>query len=258
MKKGPLIIAHRGASTIAPENTMIAFRRALAAGADGLEFDVRVAADDIPVVIHDPDLRRTAGVNRRVRDVASAELQTIDVGGWFARANNLRHEQFSSETIPALDDVLKLCENLHLVLYLEMKCNKEEREPLVDACVAALSRVSLAGSVVVESFDLEAISLLKTKAPRIRTAALFEPSLFKPHVYLCDNLITKAKSVRADEIALHRKLASRSVTTRAKAENLGVVVWTVDSPHWIERARSLGVDAVITNRPAALLKERDG
>lgn len=257
MKKSPLVIAHRGASSIAPENTLIAFRRALAAGADGVEFDVRIAADNVPVVIHDQDLRRTAGINRRVRDIASSELQTIDVGGWFARANNLSHEQFD-ETIPTLDDVLRLSTNTQAVLYLEMKCNAEEREPLVDACIASLSRVPVAVSVVVESFDLEAITLMKIKGPRIRTAALFEPSIFAPHVYLADNLINKAKAARADEIALHRKLATRSITKRAKSANLGVVVWTVDSPDWIERARSLGVDAVITNRPGVLLQRRDG
>ena len=257
MNKRPLIIAHRGASSIAPENTLIAFQRALAAGADGLEFDVRIAADNVPVVIHDKDLRRTAGLNRRVRDMTSAELKTVDVGTWFARANNLSHQQFVNETIPTLDDVLRICVNNPVTLYLEMKCDEEERQPLVEACIACLARVPVRGTVVVESFDLQAISLFKIKAPRFRTAALFEPSLFTPQMYLGNNLVNRAKAVRADEVALHRKLATRAITTRARAAHLGVVVWTVDSPYWINRALSLGVDAVITNFPAVMLQRRE-
>jgi len=87
--KTPLIIGHRGASAVAPENTMAAFREAIAAGCDGIEFDVRLTRDGVPVIIHDSTLRRTAGLAARVADLTWAELEQVDVGSWFARARNL-------------------------------------------------------------------------------------------------------------------------------------------------------------------------
>src|SRR5215208_2524413 len=82
----PLIIGHRGASAVAPENTMAAFREAIATGADGIEFDVRLTRDGVPVIIHDSTLRRTGGLQRRVSDLAASELEQVDVGSWFAPA----------------------------------------------------------------------------------------------------------------------------------------------------------------------------
>ncbi|HET6851924.1 MAG TPA: glycerophosphodiester phosphodiesterase family protein, partial [Pyrinomonadaceae bacterium] len=81
----PLIIGHRGASAVAPENTIAAFKEAIAVGADGVEFDVRLTRDRVPVVIHDSTLRRTAGLQRRVADLTWAELEQVDVGSWFDR-----------------------------------------------------------------------------------------------------------------------------------------------------------------------------
>jgi glycerophosphoryl diester phosphodiesterase len=83
--KKPLIIAHRGASALAPENTLAAFRRAIADGAEGIEFDVRLAKDNVPVVIHDADLKRVGARNGSVGEYTSAELGKIDVGSWFNR-----------------------------------------------------------------------------------------------------------------------------------------------------------------------------
>ena len=79
----PLIIGHRGSSALAPENTLAAFRHAIADGADGIEFDVRLSSDGVAVVIHDPTLERTGLLKHRVSHVTAADLQTTDVGTWF-------------------------------------------------------------------------------------------------------------------------------------------------------------------------------
>src|SRR5215204_7777086 len=103
-----LIIGHRGASTVAPENTMAAFREALAVGADGIEFDVRLTSDGVPVVIHDSTLRRTGGLPHRVADLSWAEISKIDVGSWFAQRNGLRPGTFANETVPSLAELFTL------------------------------------------------------------------------------------------------------------------------------------------------------
>ena len=113
----PLIIGHRGASAVAPENTMAAFREAIAVGAHGIEFDVRLTRDGIPVVIHDSTLGRTGGMNQRVSDLSWDELRKIDVGSWFKGGS------FAGETVPSLEELFDLFQTNNLSLYLEMKCD---------------------------------------------------------------------------------------------------------------------------------------
>src|SRR5262245_24924808 len=97
----PLIIGHRGASAVAPENTTAAFEAAIQAGADGIEFDVRLSSDGVPVVIHDETLLRTAGIRRRVAELSTSQLNEFDV--------------------PTLAQVFDLFESNDLILYLELK-----------------------------------------------------------------------------------------------------------------------------------------
>jgi glycerophosphoryl diester phosphodiesterase len=111
--------------------------------------------------------------------------------------------------------------------------------------------------VVVECFDLAAIEEVKNIAPDIRTAALFEPKLSNAYsLLLIQRLVDRAKSAGADEIALHHKLANRRLIDKAQLNGLTVVVWTVDNPDWVQRARTTNIDALITNDPVTLLRKR--
>src|ERR1044071_4382596 len=109
MIMSPLVIAHRGASAHAPENTLAAFRRALEVGADGVEFDVRLSRDGVPAVIHDSTLERTGGRADKVSKLTALELQDVDVGSWFNRKHPERADQaFADERVPLLTQVLEL------------------------------------------------------------------------------------------------------------------------------------------------------
>ncbi|HYK19852.1 MAG TPA: glycerophosphodiester phosphodiesterase family protein [Pyrinomonadaceae bacterium] len=245
----PLIIGHRGASAVAPENTMGAFRVAIAAGADGIEFDVRLTRDGIPVIIHDSTLRRTAGLAARVADLDWAELQRVDVGSWFTRSGN----SFPNETIPSLEELLTLFESNDLLIVLEMKCeSRSEHLPLAEACCRLLNEHSLKQRVIVECFDLSALTIVKDIDPEIKTAALFEPAFSMSDQRILD----KATEVGASVLAPHHRLARPSLVDKAKLAGLQVAIWTVDDPSWIARARSMGIDALITNDPAAMLAHR--
>ncbi|HEY0385233.1 MAG TPA: glycerophosphodiester phosphodiesterase family protein [Pyrinomonadaceae bacterium] len=248
----PLIIGHRGASAVAPENTLAAFERALADGADGIEFDVRLARDRVAVVIHDPTLRRTALREAQVAALSSAELSRVDVGTWF----NLRHPElarpaYSLERIVTLARVFEVMKERLGVLYVEMKCSDSESGVLAAEVARLVREYSLVERVVVESFQLEAIAEIKRLAPELRTAALFEPKLTRP-ILLARKIIAQATRFRADEIALHRALASRRTVAAARAQGLPTVVWTVDAPAWVKRGRDFGIHAIITNKPAQL------
>jgi len=246
----PLIIGHRGASAVAPENTTAAFREALAVGADGIEFDVRLTRDGVPVVIHDSTLRRTGRLPHRVGDLTSAEISKIDVGSWFA-------ETFAKETVPSLAELFTLFQSNNSTLYLEMKCDSPaEQRPLAEACVRAIDEHSLRLRVVVECFQLSAIKILKEIDPDIKTVALFEPSFTNPSVLSDQRIINQAMDVGAAALALHHRLARENLVQKAKAAGLHVAVWTVDDPTWIDRARTIGIDALITNNPAVMLSHR--
>jgi glycerophosphoryl diester phosphodiesterase len=257
MTANPLILGHRGASAVAPENTLAAFSRAIRDGADGIEFDVRLSRDQVPVVIHDATLKRTGLIDRNVAELTAAELQKIDVGRWFAEPTQTPTESFGGEKLPTLVQVFELFSGISGALYLEMKCCAGEGAALA-AEVVRLSRESrLADRVVVESFDLAAIAEVKRIDAGIRTAALFEPRLSQPISTLRRlKMVDIALGVGADEIALHYTLAGPRVIEKAKRERLEIVVWVVDDPEWIRRARSLGIKALIANDPALMLRHR--
>ena len=106
MFSAPLIIGHRGASALAPENTLVAFSRALRDGADGVEFDVRLSGDRVPVVIHDDSLKRTGQTTRLVKDLTAAELQQCDVCSWFSPLQS-ENKQYAG-TVPTLAQAFDL------------------------------------------------------------------------------------------------------------------------------------------------------
>jgi glycerophosphoryl diester phosphodiesterase len=255
----PLILGHRGASAVAPENTLAAFSRAIRDGADGIEFDVRLSRDGVPVVIHDGTLRRTAGIDGRVSQLTAAELQEVDVGRWFAQQID-SIQSHVPERLPNLAQVFELYNSNPGVLYVEMKCEAGEvggGAALAKAVVELTRASGMADRVVVESFDLAAIAEVKRLNASIRTAALFEPKLSRPISTLRRlKMVEAACRVGADEIALHHTLAGKRVVDKAKQAGLEVVLWTVDDPDWIPRARSLGVKALIANNPATMVRHR--
>ena len=252
----PLIIAHRGASAAAPENTLAAFRQAIEDGAEGIEFDVQTARDGAPVVFHDFNLKRIIGREGRVADLTSAELQNLDAGTWFNRKNPLRaNADFSAETIPTFAGLLDFLQNYEGLLYVELKFPKTEVAPLVKTICRMIRESVFTPQVRLKSFNLEALAHAKRIFPEIRTVALFQPklpSLLRGKSYL----IEQAAAAGADELSLHFSLATQKMMTLARAKNFPVTVWTIDRPAWVARARNLGIEAVITNDPARLLREK--
>jgi glycerophosphoryl diester phosphodiesterase len=256
MKK-PLIIAHRGASSLAPENTLAAFRRAIDDGAEGLEFDVRLSKDEVPVVIPDGNLRRVAQIQRRVSDFTAAELKEIDVGSWFNSMNpKFADERFSAERISTLGEILEFLGGFSGLIYIELKLKEDEAvAPLVKAVSREISASPLLPQIIVKSFRLQAISETRCHCPDVKTAALFAPkirTILRKEKYL----LKLAREFKADQISLHYSLASRKLTEKAEKKNLPVTIWTADNALWVKRALNLGIGAIITNNPARLLKKR--
>ena len=221
----PLIIGHRGASAVEPENTMAAFAAAIAAGADGIEFDVHLSRDGVPVIIHDETLQRTHGLRQSVADLTAEELREVRV--------------------PSLHELFELMVQNDMLLCLELKGSSAK---LAEECCRVVNEFSLHDRVIVECFDLRVLQEVKG----LRTAALFGRGILTDQA-----IVDRALAVRASVLAPHHSLVRRSLIEKAKLAGLTVVVWTVDSPAWVAQARSMGIEALITNDPATMIEAYD-
>ncbi len=165
----PLIIAHRGDSAHAPENTIAAFRKAVDSGADGVEFDVRLSKDGVPVVIHDATLTRIAGIDKRVADLTEDELSRVDAGSWFSAVYPTKaRPEFAAEGVPTVRSVLQLLEAVRGPIYVELKCETEEEvAPLIDAVCTDIARSPLQDKIIVGSFRLAVLPRIRAALPRV-------------------------------------------------------------------------------------------
>jgi glycerophosphoryl diester phosphodiesterase len=245
----PLIIGHRGASASAPENTLAAFDLALRDGADGIELDVRLARDGVPVCIHDAGLDRTVLLEGRlVEEFDSTLLSKFYVGEWFNRRYPARaRDSFVFECIPTLAQVFEQF-GAH-TLYVEMKCREPSLQaPLARAVVELTRAHGLAERVVVKSFEHDSLREVKRLAPEIRTAALFGRSWPRPLVPGA-KIIAEAARCGADEISLHHSLLRNATVEAAQRRGFEVLVWSVTGSIWLRRALALNLRAVITDHP---------
>lgn len=242
---------------MAPENTLTAFTQALNAGADGIELDVRLSRDGVPVVIHDATLRRTGLTSGSIRQLDSTQLVHADVGTWFNRTHQkLARTEYAEERIPTLAQVFELCRNKPGTIYVELKSEKDDASTELAHAVAKLIKGSQCHDrVVVISFDLAAIAYLKALHSSIRTGALFGSTRMTGR-RLGDRVVAETADCGADELLLNRLLARRGLVEKAHHADLPVVIWTVDDAKWVERARVLDLHALMTNQPARLLAAR--
>jgi glycerophosphoryl diester phosphodiesterase len=253
MSGRPLIIAHRGASAFAPENTFAAFSEAIECGADGIEFDVRLARDGVPVVFHDEDLKRIAGRNEKISALTSSELADVDVGTWFNRTFPQRaRSEYTKERIRTLADTLELLSVIRGRIYVELKCTTADAGDLAMAVCDQIRDSALLPHIIVKSFTLDALPHVQRLCPSVRTAALFEPTAATV-LNKQKNIIEPAIRSGADELSLHYSLATRRLMDKASRLGKPVTVWTVDKPRWLAKAEALGIKALITNDPSLLI-----
>ncbi len=252
----PLIIAHRGASSSAPENTLAAFQKAINDGAEGVEFDVRLAKDGVPVVFHDEKLRRIGQKDGCVSNFTSLELQKMDAGSWFnTKYPNKADDRFAAENVPTLAHLLEFLKEFEGLIYIELKCAEKEIAALVKAVCETIGGSQLLPSMIVKSFNLDAIYQTKQMLPEVRTAALFAPKI---RTILHDKkvLLEKAEKCLADELSIHSSLATESFIQKAEQRGFPVTIWTANNTVWVKRAVDLGINAIITNDPAKLLAKK--
>lgn len=256
MSPKPLIIGHRGASAHAPENTLAAFQMALDAGADGVEFDVQLSKDGVPVVIHDASLHRTGLRDGLISEMTSKELGKTDVGSWFNKKFPKRaSDAFAHETIPTLEHVLDLLKTSDGLIYIELKCGAKDFAPLAKAVCDRVRDSPLLPQMIVKSFKLAAIPEVRHHLPQVQTAALFEPTIMD-FLRRRKHIIAIAREFGADQISLHHSLVTRKLVALAAEAQMPVTIWTADDLKWPARCSKLGIKALITNDPKKLISSR--
>lgn len=238
---GPLVIAHRGASGHAPENTLAAFRMARELGADGVELDVRLTRDGEVVVFHDENLRRVARREAPIHALTLTELRRLDVGGWF-------HAAFGGERVPTLAEVFDAIPGL--LVNVEIKAEISDDPRRLCAAVASLLRGQPEGRVLVSSFHPGALWAFRRYD---RTTAV--GYLHHAEQSLPLRRAWPARLVCPNAMHPDKKLLSPAYVARARQQQRRVFVWTVNEEAEISAALAAGADGVITNYPERALRQ---
>ena len=234
-----LNLAHRGASGEYPENTMLAFEKAIEQGADGFETDVHLSADGELVVIHDDTLDRTTNGTGNVYSYSFSELRRLSAG----KSNGI-----NGLKMPHLREVLELVRDKGMVLNIEIKNNTTFYPNIEEKVINLIYEYKLLNSVLLSSFNHQSMALCKKIAPRIKTGLLYSQPLYRTVDY--------AKMCGADALHPHYLLAIHDKALRedCNKESLGLNVWTVNETEDMLTMINMGVNSIITNFPGKLSK----
>jgi glycerophosphoryl diester phosphodiesterase len=231
----PAVIAHRGASAYAPENTLAAFQLAAEMGAGYIETDLRYTREGRFVLLHDTRVNRTTGGRGRIAQMDFATVRRLDAGSWFSPG-------FAGERIPTLEEGLALAEECGLGIYLELK-----------AALDASLRLSLLGKlrrsvlerITLLSFRPSALQVIRAAEPRLKTALLIRRA---------GPAIETAVRSGTPTLAPHRRRVSARLVASAHRAGLGVVTWTVNGPRELRRMIGMGIEGIMTDQPDRLVE----
>ena len=234
--KTVLVIAHRGASGHAPENTLAAFKRALTLGATFIETDLQLSRDSRFVAIHDDTVNRTTNGQGKVHDQTLAALRRFDAGSWFG-------SDYTGERIPTLEEILEFSKKNDIVFYLELKPSGSWGGE--HALIGALRESGEVARVVVISFDHTILAGLRKIEPTLMTGVLYDGQLA--------DLLTTAVDVGARQLVVRGDLVTPAMIAEARKRDLQIVCWTVNHPAHIRLLIAAGVDGIMSDYPDRLV-----
>lgn len=232
-KRKPIVIGHRGAAGIAPENTLVAFRKAAELGADGVEFDVQRTADGELVIFHDENLKRTTNISGVLRQVTWADLQAADSGSWFAK-------DFEGERVPKMRTLFEFMRTNDLLMFIELK--DPFRYPGIEEQIAELiHEYNFVERAQVRSFYHDALHNFQRIAPDIAISELW-------YDHLPSEEETNFKTINA-LFSLYTQEAIAEIHERGQK----ATAWTVNDMNTAAQLISWGIDGLTTDYPDRLL-----
>lgn len=232
----PLLIAHRGASTVAPEHTLPAYEAAIQAGADALELDVHLSADDQLVVIHDASVDRTTDGRGRVRELTVRELKRLDAGRWFGRAFRGQRVQTVAEVLERFRDRVRFG--------IELKGGSDFYPGIEERLVTLLQLYDVVDRTLVASFDHYALRKCHDLDPDVRTGALLAGRVLAPGALAPRGVLTA--------LCLEAAFVTERDVVLCREAGLDCYLWVVNAPDDARRLASWGIAGLITDRPDLL------
>ena len=228
--QNPTVMAHRGLSADAPENTLYAFSDAISVGADFIELDVQQTRDGVLVVMHDSNLKRTTGMNKNIWDVDYADIQNLDAGSWFDPA-------YANARIPTLEETLQFVDK-RAKLNIEIKPTKHGSDTLEQDVAELITRYQYTDACYVTSFSYGSLKKVKEANPEIRTG------------YLMSVAYGQFYSLKyADAFSLNKVFVTSQVVNAAHQQGKQIFAWTVNSMSEVRSLCNLHVDSIITDDP---------
>jgi len=229
------VIAHRGFSGQAPENTQVAIRRAIDVGADMVEVDVTMTADGHVILLHDETLDRTTDGKGPPTAMTLAEVRALDAGSWFA-------PDFAGEKIPTLVDALESVKD-RILINIEIKSEAVEHG-VVPKVAALIVEHGMVDQVVVSSFSPEALRRMKVTEPAVVTA-----SLFNKKIHTGRDPLEIIQEVGSRGFNISGKRLTAAMVDRCHRRQIPVAVYTINKASVMHRLMAMGVDAVFTDHP---------
>ena len=244
-KNPALIVAHRGARSIAPENTLFALEKSIGRS-DFIEVDIQLSSDGVAVIMHDDTLERTTNVSEidsflpkkpyRVCDFTLEELGRLDYGSWF-------NKDYSNEPLLTLRDTLEFIKRTKAYINLEIKDIHESfsDEMVVSIVIAEIKRADVEDNILISSFRHEYLELFKAKLPKIPTAALVECK----HP---ENLTLYLNKIKVDAYFMSNELVDKEIVKEVKKAGFYVGVYTINDTKRAEELFDIGVNCIFSDR----------
>jgi glycerophosphoryl diester phosphodiesterase len=236
----PLIIAHRGASMDAPENTAIAFELAAQQGATMIETDLHLTADEQIVIIHDATVNKTTDGRGRVLNMTLPELKALDAGGWFGN-------EFAGQTILTLEELIDLLEHYHLNANLEIKSEPTMEKKTSEKIAELLQKYwpSNKEPPLISSFSVTALARIQQLAPHLPRGLLLEK---------WDNKASdRVQELECLTVNLAQRGINESTIAAVKALNKKLLVYTINQASYARQLFNLGIDGIFTDCPGYLI-----
>jgi len=240
------IISHRGANKVAPQNTLPAFQKAVAMGADGFENDVHLTKDGFVVICHNYDIDETSTGHGLIADMTLEELRRYDFGSYFSA-------DFAGTPIPRLEEFLDLCGGMKVV-NIEIK-SPQKKNDIVRKVIGMVKDFGLFDRLIISSFDLDVLTECKDVDPACKTGILYSPN--EPFADdISDDMAAFARKYKADALHPFFGCVSEDYVEEAHAAGLLLNPWTVNSERALESLLKWGCDGIITDVPDYALSLR--
>lgn len=245
--KKPLVIAHRGASGVAPENTLSAVKKAMESGADIIEIDVHLTKDRQLIVMHDDDVKRTTNGIGKIKDLTLKEIKALDAGEWFSK-------EFGGESAPTLEEVMKLIDGKHKLL-IEIKPTWTGNFETEKQVLGYIKTFDASSWCIIQSFDSKVLENVRDldKTIEIHKLVIVNIPVLPLHYDKGLKWGSYLKYKQWNAINPYHKGLSKRKTERIQRRGQKVFAWTVDEIYDLDKTIEKGVDGIVTNFPDRLI-----